>query len=215
MENSQILEIGAKILALMVAIIGHEIMHGYIAHKYGDDTAKNAGRLSINPLVHVDLVGTVLLPALLFFSNAPFLFGWAKPVPINMYRVIQNGGYKGAISVALAGIVYNFSLAIIATVILGIIPQPTSYIGLFFVYFLIQSLIFNVVLGVFNLYPIPPLDGSQALTYLALWNKWNGLVRFYESIERYGMIILLLLIATPLSEYFFAPIGYIIEWLIN
>ncbi len=215
MVNEQfIIETTAKILALMVAIIGHEIMHGYVAYRYGDDTAKNAGRLSINPLVHIDLVGTVLLPAILFLSGAPFLFGWAKPVPIYMHRVIRNGGYQGAINVALAGIAYNFTLAVVASILLGVLSQPTSYFELFLVFFVIQTLVFNVVLGIFNLYPIPPLDGSQALTYFAMWNRWDGIVRFYESIERYGMVILLLLIATPLSEYFFAPIRYMINYLL-
>ncbi|NOX15476.1 MAG: site-2 protease family protein, partial [Epsilonproteobacteria bacterium] len=174
MENKEIISISAKIIALMIAIIGHEIMHGYVAYKYGDNTAKNAGRLSINPIKHVDLVGTIILPAVLFFSHAPFLFGWAKPVPINMRTVMQNGGYKAAIFVSLAGIAYNFSLAIIFTIMFSFLNEPTSYFGLFFLYLVIQTIIYNVVLGVFNLYPIPPLDGSHALAYLAAANGWYG-----------------------------------------
>ena len=215
MENKEIIDIATKIIALMVAIIGHEIMHGYVAYIYGDNTAKNAGRLSINPIKHVDLVGTIILPALLFFSHAPFLFGWAKPVPINMREVINNGGYKAAIFVSLAGIAYNFTLAIICTILLGFLNEPTTYIGLFFVYLVLQSLIYNVVLGVFNLYPIPPLDGSHALAYLAASNGWYGIMNFFDKIQRYGMLILLLFIATPLSRYFFAPIGYIVNYLIH
>ena len=214
-NNSETIKIIAQILALMIAIIGHEIMHGYVAYKYGDNTAKNAGRLSINPLKHVDLVGTIILPALLFFSHAPFLFGWAKPVPINMREVMDNGGYKAAIFVSLAGIAYNFTLAVICTIIFGFLNEPTTYIGLFFTYLILQSLIYNVVLGVFNLYPIPPLDGSHALAYLAASNGWYGIMNFFDSIQRYGMLILLLFIATPLSEYFFAPIGYIVNFLIH
>ncbi len=214
-NNSETIKIIAQILALMIAIIGHEIMHGYVAYKYGDNTAKNAGRLSINPLKHVDLVGTILLPALLFFSHAPFLFGWAKPVPINMREVIDNGGYKAAIFVSLAGIAYNFTLAVVCTIIFGFLSEPTTYIGLFFVYLVLQSLIYNVVLGVFNLYPIPPLDGSHALAYLAASNGWYGIMNFFDKIQRYGMLILLLFIATPLSQYFFAPIGYIVNYLIH
>ncbi len=214
-NNTEIIKVVAQILALMIAIIGHEIMHGYIAYKYGDNTAKNAGRLSINPIKHVDLVGTIILPALLFFSHAPFLFGWAKPVPINMREVIENGGYKAAISVSLAGIVYNFSLAIICTIIYSFLGEPTTYMGLFFAYLVLQSLIYNVVLGVFNLYPIPPLDGSHALAYLAASRGWYGIMNFFDSIQRYGMLILLLFIATPLSRYFFAPIGYIVNYLLG
>ncbi len=215
METKDIIEIVAKILALMIAIIGHEIMHGYVAYKYGDNTAKNAGRLSINPIKHVDLVGTIILPALLFFSHAPFLFGWAKPVPINMREVIENGGYKAAIAVSLAGIAYNFTLAIIFTIIFGAMSEPTTYVGLFFVYLTLQLIIYNVVLGIFNLYPIPPLDGSHALAYLAAANGYYGIMRFFDSIQRYGMLILLLFIATPLSNYFFAPIGYVVNYLLN
>ncbi len=215
MESRDIIEIVAKILALMIAIIGHEIMHGYIAYRYGDNTAKNAGRLSINPIKHVDLVGTIILPALLFFSHAPFLFGWAKPVPINMREVMNNGGYKAAISVSLAGIAYNFTLAIVLSITFSFLSEPTSYTGLFFIYLIIQSIIYNVVLGVFNLYPIPPLDGSHALAYLAASNGWYTIMNFFDKIQRYGMVILLLFIATPLSDYFFAPIGYIVNWLLN
>jgi Zn-dependent protease len=217
MENKEIIQLIATILALMVAIIGHEIMHGLMAYRYGDHTAKSAGRLSINPLVHIDPVGTILVPAVLYFSGAPFMFGWAKPVPIYVREVIRNAGYKGAINVSLAGIYYNFTLALIASVILNYtnLENIGSLTELFLVYFVFQTLIYNVVLGIFNLYPIPPLDGSHALTYFAAWNRWEGLVRFYNSIERYGMVILILLIATPASTYFFAPIRYVIKYLIN
>ncbi len=215
MGSKELIDISTKILALMIAIIGHEIMHGFVAYKYGDNTAKNAGRLSINPIKHIDLVGTIILPALLFFSHAPFLFGWAKPVPIDMREVMKNGGYKAAIFVSLAGIAYNFTLAISFTIIFSFLNEPTSYIGLFFLYFVVQSLIYNVVLGVFNLYPIPPLDGSHALAYIAASNGWYGIMNFFDSIQKYGMLILLLFIATPLSEYFFAPIGYIVNILLK
>ncbi|MFB1009342.1 MAG: site-2 protease family protein [Sulfurospirillum sp.] len=216
MDTVNLLEIIATVLALMIAIIGHEIMHGYVAYRYGDNTAKYQGRLSINPIVHVDIVGTIIVPAVLFFSGAPFMFGWAKPVPIFIPTVIRNGGYKAAIHVSLAGIAYNFTLALICAGVLSFfqdLHQVNSYIEYFVVYFFIQSLIYNVVLGLFNLYPIPPLDGSHALTYLGMIMGWDGLVRLYESMERYGMIILILFIATPLSHYFFMPIRYVIGWL--
>jgi len=216
MDTVHIIQITATILALMIAIIGHEIMHGYVAYRYGDTTAKQQGRLSINPLVHVDLMGTIVVPAVLFFSGAPFMFGWAKPVPIYIPTVIRNGGYKAAIHVSLAGIAYNFTLALICAVILHFLPdlrQADGFIEVFIIYFLIQSLIYNVVLGIFNLYPIPPLDGSHALTYLAIIFHWDSIVRLYEATERYGMIILIIFIATPLSHYFFLPIRYIVNWL--
>lgn len=216
MDTLKLLEISAMVLALMIAIIGHEIMHGYVAYRYGDDTAKYQGRLSINPLVHVDIVGTIIVPALLFFSQAPFMFGWAKPVPIFMPTVIQNGGYKAAIHVSLAGIAYNFFLAIVCAIILSFfkdLHEVNTLIEYFLIYFLIQSIIYNVVLGMFNLYPIPPLDGSHALTYLGLIMGWHSLVRLYDAMERYGMVILILIIATPLSHYIFLPIRYVITFL--
>lgn len=209
--STEAIKILATVLALMIAIIGHEIMHGYVAYRYGDDTARLAGRLSINPIVHVDLVGTIILPALLYVTGAPFLFGWAKPVPVSIRTVIQNGGYKGAIGVALAGISYNFILAIICAISLQYIGKAEGIFELFFILFLVQSMVYNVVLGVFNLYPIPPLDGSHALEYFAVWNRWYKLANALQSMERYGMIILLLLIATPASQYFFAPIRYILN----
>lgn len=213
MDSVNLVEVLATILALMFAIIGHEIMHGYVAHLYGDNTAKYAGRLSINPLVHVDMVGTIIVPAVLFFSGAPFMFGWAKPVPIFIPTVLRNGGNKAAIAVSLAGIGYNFVLAALCALLLGFfqdLHEVDTLIQYFIVYFLIQSLIYNIVLGIFNLYPIPPLDGSHALTYLADSLGWHKVVAFYDSMERYGMVILILLIATPASKYFFAPIRYVI-----
>ncbi len=214
METIDILEIIAVILALLIAIIGHEIMHGYVAYRYGDTTAKYQGRLSINPLVHIDPIGTIVVPAMLYFSGASFMFGWAKPVPIFIPTVLRNGGYKAAIHVSLAGIAYNFTLAIIGIILFKLffstmdIQSHTMY---FMAYFLVQTIKYNIVLGIFNLYPLPPLDGSHAITYLAAHFGWNKIVKVYDSMERYGMFILLLFIATPLSRYFFAPIKFVLD----
>jgi Zn-dependent protease len=208
----EIINIAAIIIALMVAIIGHEIMHGRMAYHFKDETAKSLGRLSINPIVHIDLVGTILLPALLYFSNAGFLFGWAKPVPINIKTVISNGGYNGAIAVSLAGILYNFSLAIFAIIALKFIPAVDSEATLFLKAFLTYTLIYNIVLGLFNLLPIPPLDGSQALGFLFRKMHLHTAANFLDKIGQYGMIFLLIMIATPLSKYLFAPMRDIIDF---
>ena len=117
------IQIVAMVAALAVAIIGHEIMHGFVAYKYGDMTAKYEGRLSVNPIVHIDPIGTIVVPLLLFVAGSPFLFGWAKPVPVNIWTVIRNGGYNGAIAVALAGIAYNLILAVSASFLLPIAPE--------------------------------------------------------------------------------------------
>ena len=211
MTDMSYLEIIAAVLALMIAIIGHEIMHGLVAYKYGDTTAKNAGRLSVNPIVHIDPVGTIILPAILYFSGAPFMFGWAKPVPIDIRTVLRNGGYTGAIAVSLAGITYNFFLAIVASFIFPYFNIAGSFIG----YLLYMLVVYNVVLGVFNLYPIPPLDGAHALEYFARIVKANYIADFLNKMERYGMIILIIFIATPLANWFFYPAIYIIDILLK
>ncbi len=211
MTDMSYMEIIAAILALMIAIIGHEIMHGLVAYKYGDTTAKNAGRLSINPIVHIDPVGTIILPAILYFSGAPFMFGWAKPVPIDIRTVVRNGGYSGAIAVSLAGITYNFFLAILASFIFPYFNIAGSFIG----YLLYMLVVYNVVLGIFNLYPIPPLDGAHALEYFARIIKADYIANFLNRMERYGMIILIIFIATPLANWFFYPAIYIIDILLK
>ena len=215
MTTVEIINIVTIILALMVAIIGHEIMHGRVAYYYGDNTAASMNRLSINPIVHIDPIGTILVPALLYFSNVGFLFGWAKPVPVNMRTVISNGGYNGAIGVALAGIAYNITLAIVASIALKAMPSPTDYITLFISNFLLYTVIYNIVLALFNLLPIPPLGGSQALGYLFRKLNMHAPADFMDSIGQYGMIILILIIATPLSNIVFAPMQKIIEAVIN
>ena len=207
----EIIDIISLIMALMVAIIGHEIMHGKIAYHYGDETAKSQGRLSPNPLVHIDLIGTIAIPALLYFSHAGFLFGWAKPVPINIRTVVKHGGYNGAIAVSLAGIAYNFTLAIFAIIALHYIPPVSSEATLFLKSFLYYVMIYNIVLGVFNLFPIPPLDGAQALGFIFRKNNLHQMANFLDKIGQYGMILLILIIASPLSSYFFAPIKQLIN----
>jgi Zn-dependent protease len=211
MNTIQIIDIVTLILALAIAIIGHEIMHGLVAYKYGDPTAKSLGRLSVNPIVHIDPIGTILVPAMLYFSGAGFLFGWAKPVPINESIVMKNGGYNAAIAVSLAGIAYNFTLAIIAVIILQFIP-PVDGSTMYFIHKLLwYTVIYNVVLGVFNLYPIPPLDGSHAVSHLFSKMGIHSVANFFNQISQYGMIILMLIIATPLSTVIFKPISMILQ----
>ncbi|NPA57356.1 MAG: site-2 protease family protein [Epsilonproteobacteria bacterium] len=197
------LKIVSTALAVMVAIIGHEIMHGAVAYYFGDPTAKEAGRLSINPIVHIDPVGTILVPLLLYISNAGVIFGWAKPVPVNQDAILRKWGEPAAIAVDLAGVLYNFFMAILAALLLKWVLslQLQGIWGFLIVHFLVSTLLINVVLALFNLLPIPPLDGSNALIHLASWINFTPLVRFYLWIYPYGMVILLLILISPLSHY--------------
>ncbi len=225
MDFIDLLRIVASILALAVAIIGHEIMHGYIAYKYGDTTAKDVGRLSVNPLVHVDLFGTIIVPALLYFiplllgQEGGILFGWAKPVPINMRVVEQNGGYNAAMQVDLAGIVYNFTLGAFASVVITMMSTPTtadSFLYILLYLFVMQTIIINVVLGVFNLLPIPQFDGAHFIQHLALKFKYYKVAEFFAKYEPYGMIIVLIVLMTPLSTYLlFLPVQTILRLLLS
>jgi len=214
MSEKELLKIVASILALIISVVGHEIMHGWVAYRYGDLSAKLEGRLSINPIRHIDPIGTILIPAILYAMHAPFLFGWAKPVPVEMRTVINNGGYGAAIAVSLAGITYNFILAIFCATLLPLAWPPQSILGAFLALFLIQSVMINIVLGVFNLWPIPPLDGSQALRFFAAKMGWRSFVELYEKFYPYGMIILFAILFTPLAKILFAPVGWILQWII-
>ena len=210
MESLDFLKIISAVLALAIAIIGHEIMHGWVAYKYGDLTAKNSGRLSINPLIHVDLVGTIIVPTTMYFlpillgGDSGFLFGWAKPVPVNTLTVIRNGGYNGAMQVDLAGIVYNFTLATIASIILIAMDKPTTAdeLSYIFTYILVyQLVVINVILGVFNLLPIPQFDGAHFIMHLSLKYKINSIAEFFYKNEKYGIIVVLVVLMTPLKDY--------------
>lgn len=225
MEFIDLVKILTAVLALAVAIIGHEIMHGWVAYMYGDTTAKNANRLTINPLSHIDLVGTIIVPFATYFlpmllgADSGFLFGWAKPVPIDMGKVIRNGGYNGAMQVDLAGIVYNFTLAAFASIAVVYMSQPNSSDDLLYVFaylFMFQLLIINVVLGVFNLLPIPQFDGAHFIMHLSLKYNFNAIAEFFYKYEKYGILIVLVIFLTPLKNYIlFLPVQTILNLLIS
>ncbi|MBN2869581.1 MAG: site-2 protease family protein [Campylobacterales bacterium] len=208
MNSIDLLEIAAAVAALLVAIIGHEIMHGWVAYKYGDHTAKDSGRLSINPLIHIDPFGSILVPLMTYFipmllgASSGFLFGWAKPVPVNTRTVIRNGGYNAAMQVSLAGIVYNLFMATLASILLVSLAEPTQSDSLMYVFgylFIIKLLLINVVLAVFNLLPIPGFDGSHFLSYLALKYRIRAVAEFFAKAEPYGMIVIIIILVTPLK----------------
>lgn len=151
-----------SLTVFLYSVILHEIAHGWVANIFGDDTAKVSGRLSLNPLVHIDPVGSLFVPALLYLSQSGFMFGWAKPVPVNAFRL--KGGPGGYRWVCLAGILTNFLLAIFATIVLKIVMQYMNFgennLG---VLFFIEMMKINLILAIFNLIPLPGFDGFNFL----------------------------------------------------
>ncbi len=154
----EILDSVFVIAVIMFSAVIHEVMHGYAADKLGDPTARYAGRLTLNPLPHLDPFGSVILPLILSLSGSPLLFGWAKPVPYNPYNLIK-APYWGEAIVAFAGPLSNFALASIAALLIRIGIFPLEFAGVLF-----TIVVVNVMLGFFNLIPIPPLDGSKILS---------------------------------------------------
>ena len=183
------------ILPVVFAITVHEVAHGWVAKKYGDNTAFIQGRLTLNPIKHIDLLGTIILPGILLITGTGFIFGWAKPVPVDP-RNFKNPLQDMAI-VALAGPVANLLMALVWALItrLGVtIGAGTEAISLPLIYSGVAGISINLVLALINLLPIPPLDGSRILTgILPSYWAWQ-----YNRLERYGFIILLLLLYTNL-----------------
>lgn len=174
------------IAILIMSVVIHEVSHGFMALRFGDKTAHFAGRLTLNPIKHLDMFGSILLPALLVLSQAPFLIGWAKPVPYNPDN-LSNRKW-GTIAVAGAGVLANFFLAIFFGLILRFSLGWNVPDGFPFILSLI--VIVNLGLGLFNLIPIPPLDGSKILFNLLP----ASLFRFTNFLERYSLILIIVFI---------------------
>jgi Zn-dependent protease len=180
---------------LAYSIILHEISHGYAALLNGDSTAKEAKRLTLNPIPHVDPVGTILLPAILILTSAPFFIGWAKPVPFNAARF--RNWKSGVFTVAIAGPLTNVILALIFAGLLRHFHGSEAAANAFF-----YGASLNVMLALFNLLPIPPLDGSKALGVFFP----DALQRAYFSIERFGFIIIAALLYFGILHRVLAPV---------
>ena len=175
------------VIPVIVAITFHEAAHGYVALHFGDSTAKDEGRVTLNPIKHIDPFGTVLLPAVLYFT-AGFLFGYAKPVPVK-FGNLRNPRWD-MIWVAIAGPAMNITLAVISAILLRIMLTQGQTSDSPFVQVLMSSVYLNAILAVFNMLPLPPLDGSKVLApFLPI-----ELARPYLAFERFGMVILLLLV---------------------
>lgn len=190
-----------RIAALVFAVTIHEVAHGWMAYRLGDPTAKLMGRLSLNPIRHLDPMGSIIVPGFLVLTGSSFLIGWAKPVPVNFGNL---KGPKDAILVSVAGVAANLACALGAGLLFQglweIIPRfnetPVFPVINGVLLFLLSFVVINAVLAVFNLIPIPPLDGGRILTF-ALPPE---LGQKFEQVQRYGMLILIVLLVTGVLE---------------
>ncbi len=179
-----------QLTVLIFSVMIHEISHGYVAEYLGDPTARNAGRLTLNPLKHLDPMGSFILPVSMWFlTNGAFVFGWAKPVPYDPRNL--KDPLSGGAKVAAAGPIVNLVLAVVFGIILRIsyfISAAPPFLGAFF-----SVIIYvNILLAIFNLVPIPPLDGSKVL--FAVLPRNEGSFRLAMTLERYGMVFVLLFV---------------------
>ncbi|MBF0337513.1 MAG: site-2 protease family protein [Nitrospirae bacterium] len=221
MDIVQILRsLSVAALPILIAITFHEVAHGWIADKRGDPTAKEMGRLTLNPIAHIDLMGTIIMPIMLFIlSSGSFIFGSAKPVPVNFGR-LKNPRVDAAL-VSAAGPGANIVIATVSIVLIAIIarlyPSPhnpefmSSKVLIPVEQMLRYSVYFNVFLAAFNLIPIPPLDGGRIVVSLLPYRQAYQ----YSRIEPYGILIVLALWVTGMAQYIITPIQRVVQFLIG
>jgi len=197
------------LLPVVFAITGHEVAHGWMAKQYGDRTAQQQGRLTLNPLKHIDPLGTIIIPGLMLITFTGFIFGWAKPVPVDP-RHFKNPK-QAMMMVALAGPLSNLLMAIVWALLarLGVMFHQIEFIAMPLIYSGVAGISINLILCLVNLLPIPPLDGSRVLSGL-LPDYWAWQ---FNRLERFGFIILMILLATNILGAILAYPMYIAQQL--
>jgi Zn-dependent protease len=191
--NITLYDVSVWVLPVVIAITFHEAAHGFVAHRLGDNTAHDLGRVSFNPLRHIDPFGTLIMPAMLFMAHSPFLFGYAKPVPVN-FRALRSPRID-MVWVALAGPATNIALALLAAAAFHVVDFLPANSAQWVVDNLKNALVINVILAIFNMLPIPPLDGGRVAVGLLPRVLALPLAR----LEPFGMLILIgVLILLPL-----------------
>ncbi|HNB29289.1 MAG TPA: site-2 protease family protein [Alphaproteobacteria bacterium] len=209
-DISAFIQIAAIVaIPIVIAITFHEAAHGFVAWRCGDDTAYRLGRVTFNPLKHIDPIGTIVLPLFLYLSTG-FMFGYAKPVPVN-FRRLRNPR-RDMVLVAAAGPATNILLAFASAILLRIFPEPTSMTTAVIGEILQRSIILNIILAVFNMIPLPPLDGGRVAVGLLPYPLSLHLAR----LERYGMPVLIgLLIVLPWIGSQMGVDLHIVQWIIG
>jgi Zn-dependent protease len=185
LQSQTIIQLTVWIIPLILAITLHEAAHGYAALRFGDDTALRAGRISLNPIRHIDPFGTILIPAALMLSGVHFLFGYAKPVPVNFWRL--HNPKRDMIWVAAAGPAMNIILALISAILFWTLDWLPQSITIWTAHNLWNSMQINVVLAVFNMLPLPPLDGGRVAVGLLPRSLGQPLAK----LERWGLAIVI------------------------